>query len=194
MAATETILPPPCFSIAGTTARAVRSTEPAFNSIMLRKISSEVSCTGSPMWKPPAMLHSTSMRPNRASAFCTAAATAAPSARSAATRSRVASSLPKRAAKRLRLEIEQHHARACRRERSRHGAAQRPRRTGNHRHASFAHRDLPPVSAVPVMRGKPGRPVNGSMPAARRIAATTRATGPAELMRRQSSGPGSASY
>src|SRR5688572_6082765 len=44
----------------------MRSTEPAFSSIMKSHLSAGTSCTFSPMWKPPARLHSASIRPKRA--------------------------------------------------------------------------------------------------------------------------------
>src|SRR5262245_49405748 len=70
-----TILPPPPFSMAGTTARAVFSTLRALRPRRKSQSVSFVSCTGEPMRKPPAMLHSTSMRPKRSSALFTAAVT-----------------------------------------------------------------------------------------------------------------------
>src|SRR3954471_4201414 len=70
-----TILPPPAFSIAGTAARAALSTLRALRPMRKSQSESFVSCTGEPMRKPPAMLHRTSMRPKRSSAFPTAEAT-----------------------------------------------------------------------------------------------------------------------
>src|SRR5689334_215149 len=69
------ILPPPPLSIAGTAARAVLRTVRAFNPRRKSQSASFTSCTGEPMRKPPAMLHSTSMRPKRSSALPTAALT-----------------------------------------------------------------------------------------------------------------------
>src|SRR6476646_5610982 len=68
-----TILPPPALSIAGTAARAVLSTLRAFKPKRKSQSASLVSCTGEPMRKPPAILHRTSMRPKRSSAFAIAA-------------------------------------------------------------------------------------------------------------------------
>src|SRR5678815_2264495 len=68
-----TILPPSPLSMAGTTARAVFRTLRAFRPKRKSQSASFVSCTGEPMRKPPAMLHRTSMRPKRSSAFATAA-------------------------------------------------------------------------------------------------------------------------
>src|SRR5262249_7761622 len=68
-----TILPPPPLSMAGTAARAVLSTVRAFKPKRKSQSASFTSCTGEPMRKPPAMLHRTSMRPKRSSAFPTAA-------------------------------------------------------------------------------------------------------------------------
>ena len=62
-AATFTIFPEPASIIRGATARAIRMTVIAFRSIIDCHIKSDVSCTGVPMAKPPAMLHSTSIRP-----------------------------------------------------------------------------------------------------------------------------------
>src|SRR4051812_21829836 len=70
-----TILPPPPFSIAGTAARAALSRLRALRPMRKSQSESFVSCTGEPMRKPPAMLHRTSMRPKRSSAFPTAEAT-----------------------------------------------------------------------------------------------------------------------
>ena len=144
----------------GTTARAMRRTEPALNSIIWRNTSSGVSCTGSPMWKPPAILHSTSMRPNRARASSTAAATAAPSPRSAAT---MEPRLALRAIGRFergRLEVEQRQARSLRRERRRDGAAETACRAGDHRNLAvetrYAHIRSPRAPPRP-MRGEIGR-------------------------------------
>src|SRR6185503_14910142 len=70
-----TILPPPPLSIAGTAARTVLSTLRALRPSKKSQSASFVSCTGGPIRKPPAMLHRTSMRPKRSSAFPTAEAT-----------------------------------------------------------------------------------------------------------------------
>src|SRR5690348_7017780 len=93
-AATLTMNPCPAASIAGTTARAMSSTVLTFKSNRNRHASSLVSCTAATR-KPPARLHSTSMRPNRASAASTTAFAPSLVARSAATKRRRASSSPK---------------------------------------------------------------------------------------------------
>src|SRR5258706_7122567 len=75
------ILPPPAASMCGTTARAVCSTVRALRSSRKFQSLSEVSWTGAPMRKPPAMLQRTSMRLNCRSASFTAASTWAWSSR-----------------------------------------------------------------------------------------------------------------
>src|SRR5258706_6527629 len=75
------ILPPPAASMCGTTARAVCSTVRALRSSRKFQSLAEVSWTGAPMGKPPAMLQRTSMRLNCRSASFTAASTWAWSSR-----------------------------------------------------------------------------------------------------------------
>src|SRR3954471_13217645 len=70
-----TLLPPPASSIAGTAGRAALRTLRALRPMRKSQSESFVSCTGEPMRKPPAMLHRTSMRPKRSSAFPTAEVT-----------------------------------------------------------------------------------------------------------------------
>src|SRR4051812_3442285 len=87
-----TILPPPPLSIAGTAARAALSTLRALRPMRKSQSESFVSCTGDPMRKPPAMLHRTSMRPKRSSAFPTAEATLSGFKRFTSTNTRFGSS------------------------------------------------------------------------------------------------------
>jgi len=91
IAPTLTILPPPAASIFGTTARTALSKVPALISSRNFQLSAVVSCTAGPMRKPPAMLHSASMRPNFWNAVSTALAVEVASRRSAASGRRRAS-------------------------------------------------------------------------------------------------------
>src|SRR3990167_9256875 len=59
------ILPPPCFSMTGTVAAAVLAMERVLRLNIKFQVASDVSCTASPMTKPPAIFARTSMRPNR---------------------------------------------------------------------------------------------------------------------------------
>src|SRR5882672_10614545 len=97
-APTLTMLPPPASSMRGTMARTICSTLRTLTSKRRFQVSSAVSWTSSPMRNAPAMLHRTSIRPNRAMAAAATSPAAPGATRSAATDSRPPPSGPNRSA------------------------------------------------------------------------------------------------